>query len=36
MVVDHLRKFVVDNHIEAESHKRNAEKNAGGKQEKLT
>ena len=29
-VVDHLRKFVVDKHLEAESHKRNGEKNARG------
>lgn len=31
IVVDHLRKCVVDKHLEAESHKRNAEKNALGK-----
>ena len=35
IVVDHLRKFVVDKHLEAESHKWNAEKNAGGKQQTL-
>ena len=32
IVVNHLRKCVVDKHLEAESHKRNAEKNAVGKQ----
>ena len=35
IVVDHLGKFVVDKHLEAESHKWNAEKNAGGKQQTL-
>ena len=35
MVVDHLRKFVVDKHLEAASHKRNAERKDGGKQQTL-
>ena len=35
IVVDHLRKCVVDKHLEAESHKRNAEKNAVGKQKTM-
>ena len=35
IVVDHLRKCVADKHLEAESHKRNAEKNAVGKQKTL-
>ena len=32
---DHLRKFVVDKHLEAASHKRNAERKDGGKQQTL-
>ena len=35
VVVDHLRKFVVDKHLEAASHKRNAERKDGGKQQTL-
>ena len=35
MVIDHIRKFVVDKHLEAASHKRNAEKKEGGKQQTL-
>jgi len=35
MVVDHLQKFVVDKHLEAASHKRNAERKEGGKQQTL-
>ena len=35
MVVDYLRKFVVDKHLEAASHKRNAERKDGGKQQSL-
>ena len=34
-MVDHLRTFVVDKHLEAESHKRNPEKIAVGKQQTL-
>ena len=32
---EHLRKFVVDKHLEAASHKRNAERKDGGKQQTL-
>ena len=35
VVVDHLRKFVVDKHLEAASHKRNAERKDDGKQQTL-
>ena len=35
VVVDHLRMFVVGKHLEAVSHKRNAEKKEGGKQQTL-
>ena len=35
VVVDHLQKFVVDKHLEAASHKRNAERKDGGKQQTL-
>ena len=35
VVVDHLRKFVVDKHLEAASHKQNAEKKDGRKQQTL-
>ena len=35
VVVDHLRKFVVDNHLEAASHKQNTERKDGGKQQTL-
>ena len=35
MVVDYLRKFVVDKHLEAASHKRNAERKDSGKQQSL-
>ncbi|CAH3024501.1 unnamed protein product, partial [Porites evermanni] len=35
VVVDHLRKFVVDKHLEAASHKRNAERKDSGKQQTL-
>ena len=35
VVVDHLRKFVVDKHLEAASHKRNAERKDGGKQQTI-
>ena len=32
VVVNHLRKFVVDKYLEADSHKWNAERKGGGKQ----
>ena len=35
VVVDHLRKLVVDKHLEAASHKRNAERKDGGKQQTI-
>ena len=35
VVVDHLRKFVVNKHLEAVSHKWNAERKDGGKQQTL-
>ena len=35
VVVDHLRTFVVDKHLEAASHKRNAERKDSGKQQTL-
>ena len=35
VVVDHLRKFVVDKHLEAASHKRNAVRKDGRKQQTL-
>ena len=35
VVVDHLQKFVVDKHLEAASHKRDAERKDGGKQQTL-
>ena len=35
IVVDYPRKFVMDKHLEAESHKQNTEKNEGGKQQAL-
>ena len=35
VVVDHLQKFVVDKHLEAASHKQNAERKDGGKQQTL-
>jgi len=35
VVVDHLRKFVVDKHLEVASHKRNTERKDGGKQQTL-
>ena len=33
MVIDHVRKFVVDKHLEAVSHKQNTEKKESGKQQ---
>lgn len=35
IVVDYPRKFVMDKHLEADSHKQNTEKNEGGKQQAL-
>jgi len=35
VVVDHLQKFVVDKHLEAASHKQNAERKDGEKQQTL-
>ena len=35
VVVDHLRKFVVDKHLETASHEQNAERKDGGKQQTL-
>ena len=36
VVVDHLRKFVVDKHLEAASHKRNTERKDGGTSKERT